>query len=340
MKKYIFGIISSVVFISCSNENIPDVSHIKVELQTQRFEKDFFALDTNNLKENLDKLIAAYPGFGENFMESILGANLQWTGDTLNNYVKEFIGGYKKVNDTAQIVFRDFKPYEDRVKKALQFVKYYFPKYKIPTKLITFTGPLDGYGDILSDDAFIVGLQHHLGSNYSMYNTKLVQEEYPSFITKRFEPGYIDVNCVRNIMDDMFPEKIEHMPLVQQMVEKGKRLYVMQKLLPKTAQHRLIGYSYDEYEMCMGIERTIWDFFLQNDLLQNTNANMIKNYIGESPKTQELVSDKGIHAPGNIGSFAGWQIVKKYMSKNSDLSLEKLMTTDAETIFSEAKYKP
>jgi uncharacterized protein YjaZ len=71
-------------------------------------------------------------------------------------------------------------------------------------------------------------------------------------------------------------------------------------------------------------------------LLQNTDYNVIKNYIGESPKTQEL----GDASPGNIGSFIGWQIVKKFMSKNSNTSLVDLMKMNSETILEKAKYKP
>ncbi|MGK7600328.1 hypothetical protein ACSRB3_23130, partial [Salmonella enterica] len=69
--------------------------------------------------------------------------------------------------------------------------------------------------------------------------------------------------------------------------------------------------------------------FVQNNFLQTIDNNIIKNYIGESPKTQEL----GEASPGNIGAFAGWQIVKKFMEKSDQLSLPEMMETDAETIF-------
>ena len=71
-------------------------------------------------------------------------------------------------------------------------------------------------------------------------------------------------------------------------------------------------------------------------MLHYDEYNIIKNYIGESPKTQEL----GDASPGNIGSYVGWQIVKKYMSKNTATTLQQLMQLDNDTLFTETKYKP
>jgi uncharacterized protein YjaZ len=83
-------------------------------------------------------------------------------------------------------------------------------------------------------------------------------------------------------------------------------------------------------------EAVIWDFFLSNDLLNNAEQNITKNYIGESPKTPELGED----APGNIGSFAGWQIVKKFMNKTPELTLDKMMDMDPGELYVQSKYKP
>jgi hypothetical protein len=124
--------------------------------------------------------------------------------------------------------------------------------------------------------------------------------------------------------------------LIQQMIEKGKRLYILSKFLPHEEEYKLIGYTAAQLKDSYTNERQIWDLFAQNNLLQTIDNNVIKNYIGESPKTQEL----GDASPGNIGSFAGWQIVKKYMKKNEAVSLQKLMATDNDIILQEAKYKP
>jgi len=336
--RLLFGllIISTFVFSCNSGEKTPDVSNIKIQLTTQRFEKDLFSLDSNQFVTGLQQLENQYPSFAPNFFYTILGADDKWNNDSTAAYTKGFVQSYKKVYDSSQVLFSDFSLYEKEIRKALQFVKYYFPAYRVPQKIITYIGPIDGYGDIVSDDALIVGLHLHLGKNFSLYKSDLVQQTYPEYISRNFEPGYITVNTIKNILLDLFPEKMEDKSLIQQMVEKGKRLYLLQKFLPHEEEYKLIGYTDQQLKESYKNERQVWDLFVQNNLLQSIDNNVIKNYIGESPKTQEL----GDASPGNIGSFAGWQIVKKYMQKNEGMSLQKLMATDNDIIFQEAKYKP
>jgi hypothetical protein len=324
------------ILFSCTQNNTPDVSDIDVKVTTHRFEQRLFTIDTNNVSAQLDQLVASYPTFGENFLFTILGTDPRLTPDSVALYVRGFITTYRNVYDSAQKVFRDFSPYEKEIRNGLQYLNHYFPAYRAPNKIITYIGPLDGYGDILSEDALIVGLQHHLGSNFSMYSQPIVQEVYAQYISSRFAPEYISVNCMKNIVLDIYPEKNDDRSLVDQMVEKGKGLYMLQQLLPEKPEHMLIGYTEKQLKDCYQHEPQIWSMFVQNNLLQTIDLNIIKNYIGEGPKTQEL----GEGSPGNIGAFAGWQIVKKYMDKNSGTALADLMAMPAETIFQQAKYKP
>ncbi len=334
--RLLFGFVLTVLIFSCSNKNVPDVSGIKINLSARHFEKDFFGLDTNNITPGLDKLIASYPGFGENFMFTILGTDAKWPADSVAIYTKGFIAYNRNVYDTAKKLFSDFSVYENQIKKGLQFVKYYFPYYKLPTKIITYIGPTDGYGDILDDDMLIVGLHAHLGKDFPLYKTPAVQETYPAYISNRFTADYIAINCLKNISLDLFPEKADDKTLLVQMVEKGKRLFLLSKFLPETDEYKLIGYTKQQMADVYAHEAAVWNMFTQNNFLQTADNNLAKNYVNEGPKTQEL----GEGAPGNIGSFAGWQIVKKYAKKNASVSLDQLMKTDAEIIFAEAKYKP
>jgi hypothetical protein len=232
MLKIFCAALITISFFSCKSKNTPDISSVKIDLTTKRFEKDLFTADTANILPQLDKLIAGYPGFGENFMARVLAVDPKWPEDTAANYVKSFIRDYRPVYDTAEKIFADFSPYEKQIREGLQFVKYYFPAYKAPSKIITYIGPLDGFGDALDDDAILVGLHQHLGRNFSLYKASWLTETYPEYITNRFEPDYISVNAMKNIVTDLFPERNEDKPLIEQMVEKGKRLYLLSKFLP------------------------------------------------------------------------------------------------------------
>lgn len=322
-------------FCSCREKN-PDVSDIHVNMNTKRFEKDLFKLESTHFESQFPKLMNDYPGFGINYLNTILNADPSWNIDTTKNYVLGFTNSYKLLFDTAEQIFSDFSIYENEIKSGIQYLKYYFPKTQVPEKVITYIGPLDGYGDILSNDAFIIGLQHHLGGEASFYQSSWLNETYPSYISRRFDPNTISVNCMTNVILDMYPEKFDELTLANQMIEKGKRLYLLSKVLPEKEEYWLIGYSKKQLEDCYKHEAIIWELFIQNNLLQTVNNNLIKNYIGESPKTQEL----GESSPGNIGSYVGWQIVKKYMDKNGNVSLTDLMKTNPDLILEKAKYKP
>lgn len=345
MKKIALILLSAIIFFSCGTAEGPDVSDIKIDLQVQRFEKDFFSIDTNDILPSLQQLNRKYPGFLPDYLQNILGLPLvNDTSVAVFDAIRKFVSDYRPVKDSAEYIFRDIDQIREEIIKSLKYVKYYFPSYTVPAKLITFIGPMDayfeaslgGYGDVITTDALAVGLQLHLGKDFSLYRSEIGQSLYPAYISRRFTPAYIPVNCTKNIIDDLYPDQSTGKHLVIQMVEKGKRMYLLDKLMPSTADTLKTGYTQSQLKGCYNNEGLIWNYFLTNGLLYNNDPALIKNYIGESPNTPEF----GEGAPGNIGLFTGWQIVKKYMEKNESLSLDALMKTDAKKVFEESKYRP
>ena len=340
---FVFVFVS--LFVSCSDVDTPNVSGIKADVEVQRFDKDFFSIDTTNILPSLQRLYAKYPSFLGDYLQNILGLPpLSDTSFGTMSAIRKFLSDYKPIRDSAQNAFQKIDRAEEDIEQSLRYVKHYFPKYQLPRKLITFIGPMDayfegslgGYGDVITNDALAIGLQLHLGKDFSLYKSEMGQALYPAYISRRFAPEYIPVNCTKNIVDDMFPDQSTGKHLVLQMVEKGKRMYLLDRLMPKTDDSLKIGYTRSQLAGCYKNEGFIWNYFLTNGLLYNNDPAMIKNYIGESPNTPEF----GEGAPGNIGLFTGWQIVKKYMENNKSLSLEGLMRTDPKKLFEESKYRP
>ena len=344
--RYLLYTAFAIIFLASCKPKAPDVSDIRVDLQVQRFEQDFFAIDTVSVHASLQQLQAKYPSFLNDFMVNVLGIPLGApdSDSVAVMAVRRFISDYRPIKDSAAKIFASTDEIEKEVIRGLQYVKHYFPGYRLPQKLITFIGPLDayyeaslgGHSDILTPEALGIGLQLHLGKNFSVYQTEIGQRLYPTYISRRFEPEYIPVNCMKNIIDDLYPDNSIDRPLIEQMIEKGKRMYLLDKFLPYTSDTLKTGYTQKQLEGCYENEALIWSFFLKNNLLYGIDPAINKNYIQDGPKTEEL----GDASPGFIGMFIGWQIVKKYMGKNDDKTMAQLMKTDAKTIFEESKYKP
>jgi len=332
LKRVFFFVALSILFACKQGPKTPDVSKIKVNLQVIRFEQAFFSIDTNHIDEALVKLNNDYPGFTKDYLFNILGT----TPDSASKDIRLFHSTYKRLFDSTKQLFANIKPLEQALTEGLQFVKYYYPKYSIPTKLVTFIGPINSYGNIITTDAFGIGLQLYMGNNYSLYNTEMAQQLYPIYISRRFDQAYIPVNCMKNIIDDMYPNKNLGKPLVEQMVEAGKRQYLLNLFLPNMADTLTTGYTAAQLSTCKSNESNIWHYFIQNNLLYESNPDITKDYINDGPSTPALGAD----APGFIGQYVGTKIVLKWLDKKGIVSPDILMQTPAKQIFEEAKYRP
>jgi hypothetical protein len=84
-------------------------------------------------------------------------------------------------------------------------------------------------------------------------------------------------------------------------------------------------------------EQKIWAHLLTKKLLYSTQPFLTQKYIGERPSTPEIGKD----APGRIGAWVGWQIVRAYMQENPSVTLPQLLAeTNAQKILTGSKYKP
>ena len=239
MTKILF-IAVTVLCLSCNSaQKTPDISAIEVPLTTIRYERSFFAIDTLRLDVSLQKLAGQEPLFTQDFLYNILATAPQ----TAAKDVPQFLSAYQSMYKQTSTQFASIKTEEAAIKQGLKYVKYYFPDYKLPTKLITFIGPINSFGNIITIDALAIGLQMYLGKNDPIYVSEEGQSLYPTYVSRRFEPSYMATNCMKNILDDMFPLQDAGAPLCEQMVEAGKRLYFLKQVQPNVPDSIVTGYT-------------------------------------------------------------------------------------------------
>jgi hypothetical protein len=342
MKKLIILLLAAVILAACSNKkNTPDVDGIKVDLVVNRFDKDFFAIDSNAVLPGLNQLHSKYPLLTAIFLQNILGLD---SANTIAG-VRQFLALSGPIRDTVNVVFKNTADLQNDFKKAFQFVKYYFPDYKVP-HLATIIGPVDalaqtnnGYTpNFLGPDFLGISLQFYLGRSFSVYNDPyFIENVAPAYRSRRFSKEYIIADGMQLIVDDLFPDKSGGKPLVEQMVERGKQWWLLDQFLPNTPDSVKTGYTQDQLDWCVSNEGLIWGYIVKNEDLYSINPAIIQTYIGEGPFTQGFSQEL---SPGNIGQWIGWQIVKKYTNKNASLKPADIMNASAKTILDGAKYKP
>jgi hypothetical protein len=335
MKKIGLILLPVFFFSACSNnKNIPDVSGIKVEVPVERFDRNFFAIDTNDIANGLRKVQQQHPDFYPDFMRELLGVS---GSDTITvSVTREFLRGYLPVYKELQEKYKNAEWLQKDLEKAFQFVKYYFPGYKTG-KAIIFLGPFDAPGTALTKTGLAIGLQQYAGKDFPVYQSSEGQMLFPAYISRRFEPQYIIPNCMKAVVVDLFPDKSGGKGLIEQMIEKGKQWWLVDKFLPETADSNKTGYTQNQLAFCKKNEGLIWQSIINDEKdLYTTEPAAVQTYIGDAPFTQTM----GENSPGNIGSWIGWQIVKRFAEKNSSMKVEEIMKTDPKTIFDEAKYKP
>ena len=340
MKNYLLPLLC-LVFMSChSGKKSPDVSNIAVNVHIERFDRDFFSIDTNRIQQGLLALAQKYPWFLNDFAVNILGTSpLSDTSADAFYACRRFISSYLPVKDSLVV---DFSSSQDRIisieaglKKGFQYTKYYFPDYKLPPKVVAFIGPFDAPGVAMTRYTLAIGLQLYAGKEFPFYLSQQGQELFPLYISRRFEPEYIVPNCMKAIAEDLYPDQSSGKPLIEQMIEKGKNWWLLDQLLPETVDSLKTGFTQKQLSWCISNEGQIWNYFLEQNLF-SPDPDLIKNYIGDAPNTQGMPGN----SPGNIGQWVGWRIVEKYASLHPDFSPIQIMKTPARTIFDETRYKP
>lgn len=344
--RFTIGSVLILVLLSCNNSNSkPNVSDIKIDVKIERFDKDFFSIDTNHLDQSLNALNKKYPAFFPLYVQflSPIDPMMKQQGKTFEEAVKVFYRTIKPLADSVEKKYSNLENVRSGLEKSFKYVTYYYPSFKVPAVVASIESfnpddPQEVFGTTFYHDTLILSLQMFLGKDFSGYDPV----QYPDYLRRRFNEQYIVPNAVRAIANDIYPDTSESLSLIEQMIEKGKQWFLKQKFLPDAPDSLITGFSKSQTEFVGKNEGNIWNEFLKDTPDPYTvDQERLKNYLGEGPFTQDMPHDlQGNGTPGNIGQWMGWRIVQKFAEKNSKMSVQEILATPAKKIFQEAGYKP
>jgi len=333
------------VFVGCGDDDkdkyIPDVSNIVVDVPIKRFEQDLFNIDSTNMEASLSELEKKHPVFAELFFAQILGSkDPKIAPQGHETYIKNFVNfpTLRPLYDTTQIVLGDLASTQKEFNQAFQFFKYYFPNQKLPPHITTFISEYTLAGFIYDNNALAVGLDFFLGADYSYQYHNPANPNFSNYLTRAFNKDHLVMKTLMPLIEDA---SILGNPsgnrLLDMMVHNGKKHYVLSQILPYAPDSIIMEYSQKQMDWVEKNEFQMWTHLATEDLFYSTDNRKIRKLVQYSPHSSGMPPE----APGRTANWLGWQIVKAYMKRLPETTLEELMKIkNPQEILDQSKYKP
>ncbi|GAB3828422.1 gliding motility lipoprotein GldB [Hymenobacter jeollabukensis] len=301
-----------------------DVAAVQAPVQLQRLEKPFFQIRTPaDAKQFMDR----EPLFARYFLQRPKYPSDEVLQQTLVKLATN--PGLQKLGQQADSTFQNAEQWQGNLQRMFQYVRYYFPDFKVP-QAKTFVSGLSQ--DIFVNDSLLV-----ISTDFFVGPKAVYLPNVPAYIQRRYRPEYVLPTVALAVSSKYNKKALTATTTLAEMIQNGKALYFAEKVLPCADDSLLIGFSAKDLENVHFNEAKIWGHFLQKNLLYDTNPFLIQKYVGERPNVPEI--DKT--CPGRVGQWVGWQIVRKYMADNPKVTLAQLMATkDAQRILSDSHYRP
>lgn len=333
---YLF-FITCLLLTACKHGKKVDVSDIKLSVKIERFDRDFDQMNSKSMLQQSILMKQQYGPFYQDFMERILRAgSIRDTAYFKTLHAVFASRDYNSLKEEVNTVFPNLDQQEEQLTDAFKRIKYYYPKKQLPKIYAYFSG-FQAQTSI-GDRYFAIGLDMFLGEHSKFYPALI--ENFPHYVSRRFTPDNIAPRVVDGIArEDMFVENDNNKSLLDKMIYNGKILYFMDQILPDVADSTKIGYTNAQMKWCADFKPQIWGYFLEENLLFQTDYTKIRKYLEEAPFTTGL-GEKNESAP-RLAIWTGWQIVREYMDKNPKVTLQQLMVNqDAQAILNGSGYHP
>lgn len=333
MYKVFILISMMMIFVSCQRNPLKiNVSGVDLNLNIKRLDRDIFKVTPENKQIAIKELSQTYGSFFDDYNENILA--LGNPSDSLySTYLNTFLTDSMRVISRIKIdsVFNDISGLQKKLENGFRHYKYYFPNKTIP-KIITI---ISGFNQsvVMTRDAIGISLDNYLGAKCPFY----VLLGLPEYKRQNMYSDKIPTDVLYNWGISEFEFNESKNDLMSNMIYQGKMLYFLDAMFPEEPDYLKFGDKPEKLDWCKKNESVMWTYLIEHRLLFTTDWMNIVRFVGPAPFTSVFTTD----SPGRAGAWLGWQIVKKYMKKNSDISLQALMSeNDYQKILNDSGYSP
>lgn len=202
----------------------------------------------------------------------------------------------------------------------------------MPGQYVTFISGFN-YPITTTDTTLGLSLDMYLGAQNKYYQML----QWPKYKVRYLSKEYLVADAMRWWIIHCFDKSEPINNLLNHMIFHGKMYYALDAVLPFTEDSIKIQYSGKQMEYIAQYKKNLWAHFTEKDRLYKNDLKELGPYVAEGPFTTVISKE----CPPRIATYIGWQIVRAYMDKNPDVTLQQLMEEkDAQKILTKSKYKP
>lgn len=339
MKRLRYPLFSTLLFIflftSCHKDSqrykLGTLPENAIKIKIHRFDEDLIKMNTQNGLSSVKALYRNYPAFMSIFINNVLEIDENDTvkvADHLTHFISDTT--FSKVNAKTLQTFGNVSDIEQDISTAFSYAHQYFPEMKIPSIYFFVSG--FNRSVLMTDDFIGVGTDFYLGADYEPY-----KEFTYDYLLYNMRRDMLAIDVVSASLFRYFSFDGNQNRLIDNMLHRGKVIYLAASFMPNKKIDDIIGYSPEQMKWAQEYESEIWKAIVGQKDLFSTNVKLIGKYLNDAPFTTPISQE----SPGRLGIYIGYKIVESYMQQNKKVSLTDLMKmTDYQKMLQDSGYRP
>jgi hypothetical protein len=181
-----------------------------------------------------------------------------------------------------------------------------------------------------------VALTMFLGRDFSGYKG-FSSENLPRYLFHRLEPEQIPLRVMDVVARVRWEPNLADNTALSVMLYEGKLLAYLDRVFPRTPDSLKIGYTAAQIAWAETNQAPAWDMLVSEELLFSRRGGDVNRLTGEGPSTKGMSPE----SPARMGTWIGWQIVRAYLDRNPQTSLDELFAMqDPQAILEASRWRP
>lgn len=172
---------------------------------------------------------------------------------------------------------------------------------------------------VVADSVMFIGLNHYLGAGYAGY------AGFDDYRRRQKVPGRMPVDVLEAVVALSCPyvqTGVGGDTVLSRMLYDGAVVASVHDALPDVELADVLGWSADEMAWAEKNECKVWETIVGRELLYSTDPMDAERLVSPSPATSIVHAD----APGRIGRYIGYKIVKKYLDGHPDATVPYMLS--------------